>query len=454
MGLVRFRLFGAQVEIRPGFWFVLAVLGLSSQRSPVNQFILAVTLFVTILGHELGHAYAAKAAGLEPFILIHAFGGATNYAPKAVLSRGTAIRITMAGPVGGLLLTLIGLSVWKLGPYVLHHPWSSRIEGPLLEYVQINGVWSLINLLPITPFDGGQILSYLFGPTRQIIAARISLAFGVLAALLLYRIGLSVAAVVFLVASILQFLAAKRVQTATSPTISPRQMATLLEKARSALSEGDHDSAIKLARVVVEVTSNAAMRRSAAEVYAWAALGKNQPSEARQALVWMSDSAVDPLLQSALLEADGDVERAVTCLRQARVMGDERPQVAASLVRLLLLVDRFGEAALTTIQILDDVTVEEARQVVRACREGGRPVPAAKLAEALFGKTGHVSDLLTCVYCYQSAGNGEAARSTLALALGDKLTPDDIESSGEWNALAEVDELVSVLSEARVVSAK
>jgi len=101
MGLVRFRLFGAQVEIRPGFWFVVAVLGLSSQRSLISQIILGATLFVTLLGHELGHAMVARAAGLEPFILIHSFGGATSYAPKSILSRATAIRITMAGPVGG-----------------------------------------------------------------------------------------------------------------------------------------------------------------------------------------------------------------------------------------------------------------------------------------------------------------------------------------------------------------
>jgi Zn-dependent protease len=409
---------------------------------------------LTILVHELGHAFVAKRFRLEPVILIHAFGGITSYIPKAILSRSAAVRITMAGPIAGLLLALVGLATLKLGPYVMHHSWSPRIHASLLEFVQINGFWSLINLLPVMPFDGGQILAYLLGPMRQVAAARISLAFGCLSALVLFRLGLNIAAAVFFVASILQYLAVRRAHSAPSPTVPARQVENVLAQARHALFEGDHDSALRLARAVVEMAPTAVIRRQAAEVYAWSALGKNQLAEARQAFIWMSDGAVDPLLQAAFLEADGDPERAVHCLRQARAVGDTRPQVAASLVRLLLVIDRFGEAALTTIQILDHVTEDEARQVVQACRNGGRPVPAAELAEAVFAKTGLVEDLLACIACYLAAGNRNAARSTLALALSEGLSPDTIEACAEWSVLAVDTELVAVLQDARSSSSK
>jgi tetratricopeptide (TPR) repeat protein len=363
-----------------------------------------------------------------------------------------AVQITIAGPAAGLAVAALGLGVLKLGPLTFHHPWSPSVHDGLVEFVQINAFWSVINLLPVMPFDGGQVLAYLLGPSRQSTTALISLVFGCLAAALLYRLGLSIAAVVFLAASILQFFAAKRLQSQSAPNLSARQIETLLEQARRALSDGDHDAAQRLARAVIELGPGAELRRKAAEVYAWAALGRNQLAEARQALLWMSDGAIDPLLQAALLEADGDCERAVNCLRQARAVGDLRPQVGASLVRLLLSIERYGEAALTTIQILEHVSNDEARQVVRACREGGRPIPAVELAEALFTKTGNVDDLLTIVAGYVSANQLDAARSTLALALSKQVTPNDVEASPIWAEVAAAAELTQLLERARTAT--
>jgi uncharacterized protein HemY len=166
----------------------------------------------------------------------------------------------------------------------------------------------------------------------------------------------------------------------------------------------------------------------------------------------MSDGPVDALLQSALFEAEGDTERAIQCLRQARVAGDERPQLAASLIRLLLAVDRYGEAALTTIQILPHVTTEEARQVVAACRAGDRPVPAAELAEALFANTGEACDLLNVVGCYVAAGNQEAAGSALELGLGTRLAPAQLEACPEWAPLADDAALAAILARSKATS--
>jgi Zn-dependent protease len=449
MGQLNFRIFGTSVEVRPSFWIVVFVLGISTQRSVGSQVVLALSLFGSILVHELGHAIAAKAGGLKPKILIHSFGGITSYETQTPLTRALAIRVTIAGPAAGIAIAALVLAILKLIPLALHRPWAPQVHVALVEFVQINAFWSVINLLPVMPFDGGQILTYLMGPTRRLLTARISIAFGCLAALYLHSLGLTVAAVVFFAASVMQYLSLKRLSQESTITITTREIDNLLEQARRALASGDYDVALRLSRAVVEVAPISTIRRNAAEVYAWAALGNGLQAEARQALIWMSDGAVDPLLQAAMLEADGDIERAVTCLRQARTSGDLRPQVAASLVRLLLLVDRFGEAALTTIQILEHVTVDEARQVIGACQAGGRPVPAAELAYALFNKTSNVDDLLSCVKDYVAARQMDAACAALSEELGKNVTPKDVVESAVWNELAEQVELVDVLEKAR-----
>ncbi|MGC4063101.1 MAG: hypothetical protein QM784_00300 [Polyangiaceae bacterium] len=323
------------------------------------------------------------------------------------------------------------------------------MRQPLTEFIQINGFWSLINLLPVMPFDGGQVLVYLLGPNRIMLSGRISLGFGLVAAVVLHRLGLDVAAIVFAIASVIQYLLLRKTHSKISTTVAPQQVEFLLEQARKALAEGDQDSAMRMAKVVVEIAQAPKLRRQGAEVFAWAALGKGDLDGARLALEWMNDGGIDPLLQAAILEADGDCERAVHCLRQARVVGDDRPQVAASLVRLLLGIDRYGEAALTTIQILDNVSVEEARLVARACREGSRPIPAAELSEALFSRTNDVEDLLSSVASYVAAGNREAARSTLALALGGKVTAEAIQAHPGWSTLARESDLASVIGAPR-----
>jgi len=449
MGVLRFRLFGAAVHIRPDFWVVVALLVLSTQRPALLQVVLGLTLLLTILFHELGHALVAKRFGLSPVVVVHAFGGVTSFLPGVPVSRAMAIRIALAGPATGLALALLGLFALKFAPVMLHHPLPEPTKQALLEFMQINGFWSAINLLPLMPFDGGQVLIYLLGPERQIVAARVSLVFGCAAAIVLYKFGLTLAALVFLFSSVIQYFSVRRATAVAESPVPLRQLELLLAQARGALENGDHESAARISRAVVESAPTSAIRRQAAEVYAWAALGMSQQGEARRALEWMSDGALDPLLQAALLEADGDAERAIHCLRQARTVGDERAQVAASLVRLLLGADRYGEAALTTIQILDHVTPEEARLVVVACRDGGRPVPAAELSEALFARTGLVSDLLDAVASYVAAGNTNTACSTLALALGGKVSVLDVETCPTWTTLAQDSSLAMVLAETR-----
>ena len=56
-GDLRFRFFGFPARIHPFFWLVTVLLGARGDVSAVDLLVWVVVVFVSILVHELGHAY-------------------------------------------------------------------------------------------------------------------------------------------------------------------------------------------------------------------------------------------------------------------------------------------------------------------------------------------------------------------------------------------------------------
>ena len=76
-----FRLFGVNVEIHFTFWFTTLLLGpgLSGKFEPRHALTWTAVVFVSVLVHEFGHAFAVKLQRLEPEIRLHGMGGYKNY---------------------------------------------------------------------------------------------------------------------------------------------------------------------------------------------------------------------------------------------------------------------------------------------------------------------------------------------------------------------------------------
>ncbi len=162
-----FRLLGFPVVIHPMAWLVLGFILLSRASGGPGALlrgaIVVAVLFGSILVHELGHALVARGFRLGPVsILLHGFGGLTTHRRSS--SAGRSMLITAAGPGAGLLLG--GLSLVLYLPLVfggLTDGVTSSSPIGLLAYtldilVWINVFWSLFNLLPMAPLDGGQLL--------------------------------------------------------------------------------------------------------------------------------------------------------------------------------------------------------------------------------------------------------------------------------------------------------
>ncbi|HQU37438.1 MAG TPA: hypothetical protein PLR65_12710, partial [Anaerolineales bacterium] len=117
---LRFSIAGIPVRVHPLFWLIALLLGSSGDLLHIVIWILVV--FVSILIHELGHAFAFRWYGLRSQILLHFSGGLTipemsprgsGYAPVAIGSV-QQILISLAGPRAGFLLAGLVIAVSHL----------------------------------------------------------------------------------------------------------------------------------------------------------------------------------------------------------------------------------------------------------------------------------------------------------------------------------------------------
>lgn len=189
MSALRFEVLGFPVTVQPGFGMLLGIYLLFSlqAKEPLWSFAsFGTVVFLSILLHELGHAVVARRFGMHVGgIYIHGFGGHVTH------SRGPAreqLFVSLAGPGAGLLAGIPLLLLW----------WN--VELPLVadtvvrHAVWVNVVWSLFNLFPMLPLDGGKALGsaleLLMGPLKGwLVATTVGVICGVLLAVVGYYIG-------------------------------------------------------------------------------------------------------------------------------------------------------------------------------------------------------------------------------------------------------------------------
>jgi Zn-dependent protease len=136
-----------------------------------------LVVFVSVLFHEFGHAITALMFGQKPKIALIAMGGVTTYEEKN-LKFWKQFLIVLNGPLAGILLFLLSALILSFG----------FIKNPiLLSFFQImqlvNFFWSIINLLPVLPLDGGQLLRIALEWIFGIKGFRLSLLLGMVIAL-------------------------------------------------------------------------------------------------------------------------------------------------------------------------------------------------------------------------------------------------------------------------------
>jgi Zn-dependent protease len=190
-------LFGIPFYVNPSWFLVLGLVTLSYGGELANLFpqmggiipwflgfVVAISLFASVLAHELGHSFVAIQQGIDvKSITLFLFGG------LATLDRESdtplqAFLIAIAGPLVSILifviLTIIGANLALPAP----------LSVILALLASINLILGLFNLIPGLPLDGGNILKSLVwkitgNPNKGVIfAGRVGQIFGWLAVII------------------------------------------------------------------------------------------------------------------------------------------------------------------------------------------------------------------------------------------------------------------------------
>jgi stage IV sporulation protein FB len=160
--MIRFTLFGIPVSIQPFFWVTLAIIGnpfANTSQALLNLALFILAGFISILVHELGHALTIKSYRLPTSITLQAFGGYATY-PPGQLTRPQNFLVTLAGP---LLQLVLGLAAHVAMNRLPH---DNGLQPFLSDLKWVSVVWGILNLFPILPLDGGQLVNAVLGPAR------------------------------------------------------------------------------------------------------------------------------------------------------------------------------------------------------------------------------------------------------------------------------------------------
>ena len=149
---MRFTLAGFPIQIHWSFFLVAALLGFNNDLRILLVWVGVV--FVSVLLHEMGHALVGRRFGMHPEIFLYGMGGLTSWQTGRRLTRGQSILVSVAGPGAGLLL---GAVVW--GITLIDMPELNPLGRiALRSLLWVNIMWSVLNLLPVLPLDGGNVM--------------------------------------------------------------------------------------------------------------------------------------------------------------------------------------------------------------------------------------------------------------------------------------------------------
>lgn len=156
---VRLVAFGIPVRVHPSFWLSMIVLGWNLD-SPRLIFLWVVCGFFSVLIHELGHAVTAEWFGWPSEIVLYFGGGVAISERFRNHTPWRSIIVSFMGPMAGFLLLLqVYIIIRVLSAY---HIDANRYILVVLGFLYfMNLYWGLLNLLPVLPLDGGNILQSL-----------------------------------------------------------------------------------------------------------------------------------------------------------------------------------------------------------------------------------------------------------------------------------------------------
>lgn len=161
-------------------WLIVAFYQIDQRRGSYSSLAWNVaeylTLFLIVLLHEFGHAFATRqVGGTANTILLWPLGGVAYVSPPP--RPGAELWSIAAGPLVNVALIIPLTILATVNQVPLFEPAASDSAAFLRNIWWINFGLLIFNLLPVYPLDGGQILRsllwFVIGPVRSLYAASI-----------------------------------------------------------------------------------------------------------------------------------------------------------------------------------------------------------------------------------------------------------------------------------------
>jgi len=276
------------VAIHPFFWLCAGLIGWLNSPSLLGMLVWVGIIFVSVLFHEFGHALTAVLFRQSAKVQLVALGGLTSYeGPK--LKFWQQFLIVFNGPLFGFFLFL-GATM------LLQMQWPPLVLT-ILKMTQIaNLFWSIVNLFPVLPLDGGQLLRIVLEAVFGLKGYKASLLVGAtlatVAALGFFLVQAFLAGAFFFLFAFQSFDLWRKSSAATMQDRDDA-MRHLMEEAEKALQEGRKSDADKLFTEICEKTKSGLLYQAATQYQAFLQFQAGHKEDAYQLLLSIEDSLAD-----------------------------------------------------------------------------------------------------------------------------------------------------------------
>ncbi|RKH44108.1 site-2 protease family protein [Corallococcus llansteffanensis] len=295
-------------------------------------------VFVSVLIHELGHAVAFRVFGYKPSVELVFLGGVTRPNTDTPLPWHKDVVSSFAGPLAGLAL---GVLSWAVLMQVRGR--SEMADFFLGNFFFANMLWTVFNLLPVPPLDGGHISTALatrmFGRRGFIVSHVLALGLCVGLVLLGIKSGQLFAAVLFAMFGFQAFRVLTdvlRARNEDKEAEGPRAQG--LREAQQALREDRLDDAWRLGQQLLEGEGlSAGLTSRTHYLLGWVALKQGHGRPALDHFSQVQGQPVEMHAVAAAFSLVGDDARAVGYWKQAWGESQDRTvmhEYAGALIRL------------------------------------------------------------------------------------------------------------------------
>ena len=183
---LQFDLAGIRIRVSAWFWVAAVLIGWTAcqwragndQRALLQFLVIWVgVVFASIIVHEMGHALAYRRFGQRAHIVLYQFGGLAvpdAWGRRSYLRPLERLLVSAAGPFAQLAVAALVSVGLKAAGYAVPFPleavgmrlglyagreFASPFVHALFDFLlYVNVFWPLLNLIPVPPLDGGQIV--------------------------------------------------------------------------------------------------------------------------------------------------------------------------------------------------------------------------------------------------------------------------------------------------------